>query len=143
MNRNTLYWLVTGAFCAFLGFSGLAHLLRLPFLVESMSALGYPVYVMSILGAAKLLGVIALLAPGRPLLKEWAYAGFVFNLLGATATHIFVGDPPSETAPPIFLLALAVASYALRPASRRLPVASFGAEGLPTPQPATVAGASR
>jgi hypothetical protein len=88
-----------------------------------MMTLGYPAYVMTILGIAKLLGVGALLIPGRPLLKEWAYAGFTFNMLGATASHLFVGDPMSETLPPLVLLCLGAVSYQLRPASRRLAAA--------------------
>ena len=66
------------------------------------------------------LGVAALLAPGLPLLKEWAYAGFTFNLVGATASHVFGGDPISETIRPAIILALGAASYHWRPASRRL-----------------------
>jgi hypothetical protein len=90
MNRRMLiYWLTTGLFCAVLGFSGFAHFTHLEPMVEAMTKLGYPLYFMTILGSAKLLGVAALLAPGRPLLKEWAYAGFAFNLLGATACHRF------------------------------------------------------
>ena len=77
MDRKTLaYWLCTGLFCLVLGFSGVAHFTRQTFIVEALAALGYPVYVLTILGTAKLLGVAALLAPRRPLLKEWAYAGF-------------------------------------------------------------------
>ena len=90
--------------------------------------MGFPAFVMTILGAAKLLGVLALLVPSRPLLKEWAYAGFAFNLLGATASHGFVGDPLGETLPPLVVLSVGVASYLLRPASRRISAApSVGA----------------
>ena len=90
-----------------------------------MTALGYPSYFMTILGAAKLLGVAAVLAPGLPLLKEWAYAGFAFNLIGAVATHIAVADPIGEWLPPLVLLGLGAASYVLRPASRRLAAVGF------------------
>lgn len=121
MNRRLLaYWLVTGLFCAVLGFSGVAHFTHLEPMVEAMTRLGYPLYFMTILGSAKLLGIAALLAPGRPLLKEWAYAGFSFNLLGATASHAFAGDPPSDTVRPAIVLVLCAASYLLRPESRRL-----------------------
>ncbi len=121
MERKTIaYWVVTGLFCLALGFSGLAHTFRVERIVEAMTELGYPVYVLSILGLAKLLGVTALLVPGRPVLKEWAYAGFTFNLLGAMASHLLAGDPPAHTLPPVALLALATLSYQLRPASRRV-----------------------
>ncbi len=114
------YWIATVLFCAVLTLSGVAHLARLGPMLEGMTALGYPPYFMTILGVAKLLGVAALLAPGLPLLKEWAYAGFAFNLLGATASHLFAGDPLSETLRPAIVLGVGVVSYGLRPASRRL-----------------------
>jgi hypothetical protein len=120
-NKTTGYWITTGLFCAVLGFSGLAYLVRLEFMVERMTALSYPVYFLTILGTAKLLGVTALLAPGQSLLKEWAYAGFAFDLIGATASHAFSGDPFAESVRPLFVLGLGAASYLLRPSSRRLP----------------------
>ena len=123
MNRRNLgYWIPTALFCAVLGFSGIAHFGHLEMMVESMTALGYPTYFMTIIGLAKLLGVAALLAPGMPLLKEWAYAGFCFNLIGAVATHLFVSDPISEWLPPLFLLLLGAASYRFRPPERRLAI---------------------
>jgi hypothetical protein len=122
-SRSIAYWVLTGLFCAVLGFSGLAHFSHFGAIVEVMSHLGYPVYMMTMLGVAKLLGVGALLAPGRPLLKEWAYAGFTFNLLGATASHVFAGDAMSETIRPALLLLVGAGSYLLRPAARRLPSA--------------------
>ena len=131
--RMLVYWLTTGLFCAVLGFSGFAHFRHLEPMVEAMTKLGYPVYFMTILGSAKLLGVTVLLAPGRPLLKDWAYAGFAFNLLGATASHALTGDPLSETIRPAGLLVLVAASYLLRPAARRLPSApALGEVSLPS-----------
>jgi len=118
--RELAYWIVTGVFCLAFVAGGTGHLLRADPMREGMQTLGYPLYVMTILGVAKLLGVVALLVPGRPLLKEWAYAGFTFNLIGATASHVFAGDPLSEALPPVFLLCLGAASYVLRPGSRRL-----------------------
>ncbi|MCP4006602.1 MAG: DoxX family protein [bacterium] len=115
------FWLATSVFCVVLGVSGFANFARLDFMVQNMVAHGYPVYFMTILGFAKLAGVVALLVPGRPLLKEWAYAGFAFNLLGATATHVFSGDPIGEAARPAIVLCVGVASYLLRPTARRLP----------------------
>lgn len=120
-DKTTGYWITTGLFCAVLGFSGLAYLVRLEFMAERMTALGYPIYFLTILGTAKLLGIIALLAPGHVLLKEWAYAGFAFDLIGATASHAFSGDPFAESVRPLFVLALGAASYLLRPSARRLP----------------------
>lgn len=123
MNQKRVgYWVCTGLFCAVLGFSGFAHFGHLEDMVESMTLLGYPSYFMTILGAAKLAGVVTLLAPGIPLVKEWAYAGFTFNLLGATTSHIFVADPVSETVAPLIIFSLCVGSYLLRPVDRRLVV---------------------
>ena len=72
-----------------------------------MYGLGDPLHRMTIIGFEKILGFIALLAPGAPPIKEWAYAGFTFNLTGATASHLFVEDPVGEFAAPIALLLLA------------------------------------
>ncbi len=124
MKRDTLYWIVTGIFCTVFLFGGVSHLLRSEAMAQSMTGLGYPLYVMTILGTAKVLGAMALLVPGWAILKEWAYAGFAFDLIGATASHSFVGDPLSETLPPLALLLLGAASYALRPPARRVVAAS-------------------
>ncbi len=118
--RSIVYWAVTGLFCLAFVLGGLSHLVRADFIAEAMTHLGYPAYVMSILGVAKLLGVAALLVPGTPLLKEWAYAGFAFDLLGAIASHVFAGDPVSEMLGPVILLGVGAGSYLLRPDSRRI-----------------------
>lgn len=124
MDRTTIgYWISTLLFCLVLGFSGFAHFTHLDDMVESMAGLGYPVHMMTIIGFAKSVGVIALLIPGQALLKEWAYAGFTFNLMGAVASHLFVADPINEYLPPALLLLVGAASYAMRPESRRIPSA--------------------
>jgi hypothetical protein len=73
--------------------------------------LGYPSYFLPFIGVAKLLGVAALLAPGLPTLKEWAYAGFVFDMVGAMYSHICVGDPPTQWAFIFIPLILLAVSY--------------------------------
>ena len=123
------YWAVTALFCFAMTASGTMNLLRVEQMKESITALGYPEYLMTILGVAKVLGVIALLIPGAPLLKEWAYAGFTFDLLGASASHAFVGDPIAETIVPLVVLGIAAASYFLRPATRRLQLATINTAG--------------
>lgn len=125
--RQIGYWLSTGLFATAMVGGGLAYLIRLEVLKESMAQLGYPEYLLTILGVAKLLGGVALLMPRTPLLKEWAYAGFTFNILGAAASHALNGDPVHELVAPLIVFATGVASYLLRPASRRL--------ALPTPHP--------
>lgn len=67
-----------------------------------------------------MLGVVAVLVPGIPLVKEWAYAGFFFVMSGAIVSHIAVGDPVSQIFPPLLLLVLTVVSWYLRPENRKL-----------------------
>jgi hypothetical protein len=88
--------------------------------VYGMIHLGFPVYFLTILGVWKLLGVVALLVPKFPVVKEWAYAGFFFAMSGAIYSHIAVGDPLKEIWPATLLLVLTAASWYFRPASRRL-----------------------
>ena len=97
---------------------GLAYLLGAEFAVGGVVALGYPAYVVTILGVWKLLAVPALLVPGFDRLKEWAYAGVMFDLTGAAASLLAVGDPLWHQFLIGGLLAVAFVSYALRPAVR-------------------------
>ena len=114
------YWVFTGLFAAAMLAGGLGNLTRAESMAAEIVGLGYPAYLMTILGVAKLSGALTILAPGLPRLKEWAYAGFTFDLLGAAASHAIVGDPIFATVKPLVVLGLAGASYALAPASRRL-----------------------
>ena len=88
--------------------------------VYGITHLGYPVYFLTILGIWKILGVVALLIPRFPLLKEWAYAGFFFAMSGAIFSHIAVGDPAKEIFPALLLLILTVVSWYFRPANRKI-----------------------
>ena len=87
--------------------------------VQGFAHVGYPQQLRIILGIAKLLGVIALLAPGFPTLKEWAYAGFTFAWISAHIAHHLARDPLFNQIMPLVLLALLAVSYVTRPASRR------------------------
>jgi hypothetical protein len=118
--RKTTYWVVTGLFAVVYFASGLADILRAPPVLETLTHLGFPLYLAAILGPWKIAGAFVVLAPGLPRVKEWAYAGIAFDLIGAAASHGFVGDPAPKLLIPLVLLALTVASYLLRPASRRL-----------------------
>lgn len=118
--RTIGYWITTALVATALLAGGVFDLLRAPEVVATMNHLGYPAYVASILGAWKLLGAIAILAPGAARVKEWAYAGIVFDLSGAIASHAASGDAVAQYAAPIVLLGLAIASWALRPVGRRL-----------------------
>jgi len=88
--------------------------------VYGISHLGYPVYFLTILGISKILGVVALLMPKFPLLKESAYAGFFFIMSGAVFSHIALGDPVNELIPALLLLILTVVSWYFRPADRKI-----------------------
>ena len=118
--KTTTYWITTGLLSFALLGSGFGKLSQAPELVANMDRLGYPTYLLTILGAWALLAVVALLAPGFARVKEWAYAGVVFQMTGAFASHVAVGDALAESIAPLVLLGLAAASWALRPASRRL-----------------------
>jgi uncharacterized membrane protein YphA (DoxX/SURF4 family) len=87
---------------------------------DMITHLGYPAYLLTILGVWKILGVAALLIPKFSLLKEWAYAGFFFAMSGAIFSHIAVGDPVNEIFPSLLLLILAVVSWHFRPADRKI-----------------------
>jgi len=88
--------------------------------VDMITHLGYPVYLLTILGICKILGVVALLIPKSPLLKEWAYAGFFFLMSGAIFSHIASADSISEIFPALLLLILTVVSWYFRPANRKI-----------------------
>lgn len=121
MKRKSIsYWVITGMVAFFIGSGGAAELARLQGNVEGLVHLGYPAYFATIIGFWKVLGAIAILAPRFPRLKEWAYAGIFFNMTGAAATGVFVGAAPWHVIVDIVLTALTVASWALRPPSRRL-----------------------
>jgi hypothetical protein len=85
-----------------------------------MAHLGYPRYFLTILGTWKILGAIVVCAPRLPRLKEWAYAGMIFDLTGAAASRAFMGDGAPMVVVPLAIAAVVLASWSLRPSSRRL-----------------------
>ena len=122
-----IYWISTLWLASGMLATGIVQLLRMPAEgavsppgAEGITHLGYPIYFLTILGIWKLLGVIAVLAPKSPLIKEWAYAGFFFTMSGAIFSHVAVGDPAKELIPSLLLLVLTVVSWYFRPASRKL-----------------------
>jgi len=88
-----IYWIFTILFCGFMAFSAIPDVLNTPETVAFMTMLGYPLYFTPFIGVMKLLGVIAILIPGYPRIKEWAYAGLVFDLIGATYSMFSIGAP--------------------------------------------------
>jgi uncharacterized membrane protein YphA (DoxX/SURF4 family) len=85
-----------------------------------MTTLGYPSYLLTILGVWKILGVIAVLIPKFPVLKEWAYAGFIFTMTGAVISHLIVGDAATNLFGPVLLLVLTTVSWYFRPEDRKI-----------------------
>ncbi|HEX4071414.1 MAG TPA: DoxX family protein [Planctomycetaceae bacterium] len=118
--RTIVYWLTTAVMIFVMGSGGVADIIRIPAVSEGMSHLGYPTYFCVILGVWKVLAAVAFVIPRTPRLKEWAYAGTFFDLTGAAASHFSVGDPPLKLVAPLIFVLIAVASWALRPPSRRL-----------------------
>ncbi len=105
------YWIFTGLFAfAMLG-SAIPDIMVVPMAVQGFRELGYPTYLIPFLGVAKLLGVIAILVPGYPRIKEWAYAGLVFDLLGATYSVYSIGKAVSDWAPMLVILLVGAGSY--------------------------------
>jgi DoxX-like protein len=103
----------TGVFAALMTLSGILYLVGPEAIMAGLRALGYPVYFLKFLGAAKILGAAALFAPGSPRLREWAYAGFTFDLIAAVVSHVLTGTA-SHAPPPLAVLTLLMASYLLR-----------------------------
>ena len=118
--RTIAYWITTILGPSSFVIGGYLHLTANPQVMATLAHLGYPPYFAAIMGAWKLLGAVAITVPGIPRVKEWAYAGFFFDLTGAAATRAFVGDSAADIAAPLVFLALVAASWALRPAGRVL-----------------------
>lgn len=122
--RKLAYWASTGLLAfAMLG-SGLAKLARADELVANMTRLGYPDYMLPILGFWYVAAALAFVVPKMPRAKEWAYAGVFVALTGAVASHAAVGDPLSGSVPLFVLLTLTVTSYVTRPDGRKVVPAS-------------------
>ena len=120
--KKIIYWIATLWLALGMTATGIGQIFKLqgqggP---DMIAHLGYPVYLLTILGIWKFLGVVAVLIPGFPLLKEWAYAGFFFIMTGAIFSHMAVGDPVVELLPAMLLLVLTAVSWYLRPESRKI-----------------------
>jgi hypothetical protein len=119
---NILYWIFTSLFAAMMLFSAIPDVLSDPIAVKGMHVeLGYPLYFIPFIGVAKVLGVIAILVQRFPRLKEWAYAGLLFDLIGATFSIAAIGKP--DFIYMILPLGLGIASYVLYHKRTRLQAA--------------------
>lgn len=112
--NKIIYWIATIWLSLGMVSTGIVQLIKLKEEVEMMGHLGYPLYFLTIIGVWKILGVIAILVPKFPLIKEWAYAGFFFVMSGAVFSHFAVGDDAKEYFGPVLLLVLTAVSWYFR-----------------------------
>ena len=108
--KKISYWILTVVFAGMMTLSSVLYLSHAPAIVQAFHSLGYPEYMLSLLGTAKFIGVIALVQTRFSVLKEWAYAGFTINLIGAAWSHLSVGQP---IVMPFVLLVILLGSYIL------------------------------
>ncbi len=118
--NKIIYWIATLWLALGMLSTGIVQLIKMDNEVTMMKNLGYPLYILTILGIWKILGVIATLLPKLPLLKEWAYAGFFFAMSGAVFSHLANGDGGKDLFGPILLLVLTFVSWYFRPTDRKL-----------------------
>lgn len=123
--KKITYWIATGWLALGMLSTGIVQLIRMEEEVDMMAKLGYPVYLLTIIGTWKILGVPAILIPKFPLLKEWAYAGFFFVTTGAIVSHLAVGDDAATCFGPGLLLVLTAVSWYFRPADRKTGTATM------------------
>ncbi|WP_126650688.1 DoxX family protein [Chryseobacterium aureum] len=117
-----IYWIFTLWMALGMVSTAIVQLMKSKDELANFTHLGYPSYLMTIIGVWKILGVIALLIPKRLLLKEWAYAGFFFVMSGAVISHLIVGDPAGRTFPAVLLFVLVLISWYFRPSDRKITI---------------------
>jgi len=118
--NKIIYWVATLWLALGMVSTGVVQLLQMEEEIAFVLALGYPAYFLTLLGAWKILGSIAVLVPKFPLVKEWAYAGFFFAMSGAVYSHVAAGSAPADLFGPTLLLLLTVVSWYFRPADRKV-----------------------
>jgi hypothetical protein len=116
-----IYWIATGLMSVGMLGSGLAQIAHAKEMIDLVVPLGYPLYILYIIGVWKILGVIAILVPGFRLLKEWAYAGFFFVMTGALISHLAIGDYGLKgLIGPFMQIIFIITSWYFRPANRKI-----------------------
>lgn len=116
--KSFIYWMATGLIAIVFLASGVGNLVRLSHIAQDMAHLGYPPYFHAILGTWKILGAIAIVIPRTPRLKEWAYAGMIFDLTGAAVSRLASGDTIVTIIIPLLGSILVFMSWTLRPSGR-------------------------
>lgn len=119
-SHKIIYWVAIAWLSLGMASTGIVQLIHMKEEVEKMDTLGYPAYLLTLLGIWKILGVIAVLVPKFPLLKEWAYAGFFFLTTGAIFSHLAAAGEAVELFGPVLLLLLTITSWIFRPIGRKL-----------------------
>ena len=122
--RSVVYWLLTLVVAFELAAGAVWDLLRIEYVRVVLAHLGYPLYLLIILGVWRIPGALVLLGPRFPRLKEWAYAGAFFNFTGAAASHLLAGDSAGQWVGPLVLSVFTLLSWAMRPPLWRLPLAA-------------------
>jgi len=123
--RNTIiYWIFTLWMSLGMVSTAIVQLMKNKDELANFTNLGYPSYLMIIIGIWKILGVIAILIPKFPLLKEWGYAGFFFVMSGAIISHIIVNDSINKIFPAVLLFVLVIISWYFRPEDRKISVSN-------------------
>ena len=117
--NKIIYWIATIWLALGMLSGGIVQLFKMKQNIDGITHLGYPIYFLTILGVWKILGVVTVLIPKFPLLKEWAYAGFFFAMSGAAFSHI-ASDSVNKIFPSLLLLILTVVSWYFRPADRKI-----------------------
>jgi len=120
MKNKIIYWVATLWLALGMFSTGLVQFIKMKEETDLMRHLGYPLYFLTLLGVWKILGVIAILIPKFPLLKEWAYAGFFFAMSGAVFSHLACRDSLTEIFGPILLIILTIISWYYRPVERKM-----------------------
>lgn len=118
--NKIIYWITTLWLALGMLSTGIVQLMKIQEEVDNMTHLGYPLYLLTLLGIWKILGVGAVLIPKFTLLKEWAYAGFFFAMSGAVISHIAIDGFTGKVFPPLLLLVLTILSWYFRPADRKI-----------------------
>jgi len=129
--RTINYWIFTVLLVFELAAGSLWNLLQIEWVRVQLNHLGYPLYYTYITGVWQIAGAAAIIAPGFPRLKEWAYAGAIFQWSGAVASHLAAGDSARAWSTPLMFATFAIMSWALRPADRRVPNVRLAPETRP------------
>ncbi len=117
--NKIIYWIFTLWLSLGMVSTGIVQLMQTKEETDMFTHLGFPLYLLTIIGICKMLGVVAVLIPRFPLLKEWTYAGFFFLMSGAVVSHLIMGDLMNEVFPPLLLVILTMISWYFRPADRK------------------------